>query len=216
MRRYTMWFAGLPLALGCAMFSGGEKETKKSETLTVQEQAHQSLQRAAEAQKRAADEQAKVEKLQQEVTQKQKELADTQVRLKAQTVKAQQAQRDAQETKRQSDQEAAQLQQQATQKQRSETQQMQQLNQEQQQTWTQEKTVSGRVLQAQGDKIEVRAPGQDVLQLQVTDSTAVRVNGQLASVSQIQPGSDVRASYQVVDGQAKALVIDATSKASGQ
>jgi len=52
--------------------------------------------------------------------------------------------------------------------------------------------------------------------LQVTDSTAVRVNGQLASVSQIQPGSEVRASYQVVDGQPKALVIDATSKASGQ
>ncbi|HWT86404.1 MAG TPA: hypothetical protein VN177_11565 [Myxococcales bacterium] len=50
----------------------------------------------------------------------------------------------------------------------------------------------------------------------MTDSTAVRVNGQLASVSQIQPGSEVRASYQVVDGQPKALVIDATSKASGQ
>jgi len=52
--------------------------------------------------------------------------------------------------------------------------------------------------------------------LQVTDSTAVRVNGQLASVSQVQPGSEVRASYQVVDGHPKALVIDATSKASGQ
>ena len=213
MRRHTIWVASLAFLFGCAT---GEKDTKKSETRTVQEQAHQSLQRAAEAQKRAADEQAKVEKLQQEVTQKQKELADAQARLKAQIAKAEQAQHDAQEARRQADQETSQLQQQASQKQRSETQQIQQLNQEQQQTWTQEKTVSGRVLQAQGDKIEVRTPGQDVLQLQVTDSTAVRVNGQLASVSQIQPGSEVRASYQVVDGQPKALVIDATSKASGQ
>ena len=212
MRRHTIWVASLAFLFGCAT---GEKDTKKSETRTVQEQAHQSLQRAAEAQKRAADEQAKVEKLQQEVTQKQKELADAQARLKAQIAKAEQAQHDAQEARR-ADQETSQLQQQASQKQRSETQQIQQLNQEQQQTWTQEKTVSGRVLQAQGDKIEVRTPGQDVLQLQVTDSTAVRVNGQLASVSQIQPGSEVRASYQVVDGQPKALVIDATSKASGQ
>jgi dsDNA-specific endonuclease/ATPase MutS2 len=213
MRRHTIWVASLAFLFGCAT---GVKDTKKSETRTVQEQAHQSLQRAAEAQKRAADEQAKVEKLQQEVTQKQKELADAQARLKAQIAKAEQAQHDAQEARRQADQETSQLQQQASQKQRSETERIQQLNQEQQQTWTQEKTVSGRVLQAQGDKIEVRTPGQEVLQLQVTDSTAVRVNGQLASVSQIQPGSEVRASYQVVDGQPKALVIDATSKASGQ
>jgi hypothetical protein len=216
MRRHTMWLASLPLALGCAMFSGGEKDTKKSETRTVQDQAHESLQRAAEAQKRAGDEQAKVEKLQQDVSQKQKDLADSQAQLKAQTAKAGQAQRDAQEARRQADREASQLQQQATQKQSSETQQAQQRNQDQQRTWTQEKTVSGQVLQAQGDKIEVRTPGQEVLQLQVTDSTAVRVNGQLAPVSQIQPGSEVRASYQVVDGQPKALVIDATSKASGQ
>jgi len=46
----------------------------------------------------------------------------------------------------------------------------------------------------------------------VTDSTAVRVDGRSASLSQIQPGSDVRASYQMVNGQAKALQIDASSK----
>jgi chromosome segregation ATPase len=95
-------------------------------------------------------------------TQKQKELADAQARLKAQIAKAEQAQHDAQEARRQADQETSQLQQQASQKQRSETQQIQQLNQEQQQTWTQEKTVSGRVLQAQGDKIDAtsKASGQ--------------------------------------------------------
>jgi hypothetical protein len=215
MRNHRMWVAGLALASGCAMFGGGQ-ETKKSETRTAQEEAHQSLQKAADAQRRAGDEQAKVEKLQQEVTQKQKELADAQARLKAQIAKAEQAQRDAQEARRVGQQEAAQQQQQAMEKQRTETTQMQSTNKERLQTLTEEKTVSGRVLQAQGDKLEVRTADQNVVQLQVTDTTAVRVNGQSASVSQIQPGSDIRGSYQVVDGQAKALVIDATSKASGQ
>ena len=34
--------------------------------------------------------------------------------------------------------------------------------------------------------------------------------------AQIKPGSDVRASYKMVDGKAKALTIDATSKSFGQ
>jgi DNA polymerase III alpha subunit (gram-positive type) len=212
--RNSVWVAGLALAFGCAM--GKSEETKKSETRTVQDQAHQSLQQAANAQKRAADEQAKVEKLQQEVTQKQKDLADAQARLKAQIAKAEQAQRDAQEATRVAQQEAQQQQQLASQTQRAETQQMQSTNQERLQTWTQEKTVSGRVLQADGNRLEVRTPDQNVVQLQVTDATAVRVNGQSASLSQIQPGSDIRASYQVVDGQAKALTVDATSTASGR
>jgi multidrug efflux pump subunit AcrA (membrane-fusion protein) len=213
--RNTMWVAGLALATGCAMF-GGSQESKKSETRTAQEQAHQTLQQAADAQKKAADEQAKVEKLQQEVTQKQKELADAQARLKAQIVKAQQAQRDAEEANRRAQQAAQQQQRAASQTQRTETQQMQSTNQERLQTWTQDKTISGRVLNASGDKIEVRTPDQGALGLKITDSTAVRVNGKTASVAEIPPGADVRASYQVVDGEAKALTIDATSKASGQ
>jgi cell envelope opacity-associated protein A len=73
------------------------------------------------------------------------------------------------------------------------------------------------VVQAQGDSIQVRTPDQGLLDLQVTDATAVKLNGQTAPLSQIKPGSDVRASYQEVDGKAKALTIDATSsKASGQ
>jgi len=53
--------------------------------------------------------------------------------------------------------------------------------------------------------------------LQVTDSTAVR--GERATglgCRRSSRAARVRASYQVVDGHPKALVIDATSKASGQ
>jgi hypothetical protein len=214
--RNTIWVAGLAFTFGCAMFGGGSQETKKSETRTAQDQAHKSLQQAADAQKKANEEQAKVEKFQQDVTQKQKDLADAQARLKGQIAKAEQAQRDAQEANRLAQQEASQQQRQAAEKQRSETQQMTSSNQERQQTLTQEKRIRGRVVQAQGSQLQVRTEDQEMLQLDVTDATSVKLNGQSASVSQIQPGADVRASYQMVDGKAKALEIDATSKASGQ
>jgi len=213
--RITTWIAALALATGCAMF-GGSSESKKSETRTAQDQATQTLQQAADAQKKAADEQAKVEKLQQEVTQKQKDLADAQARLRAQVAKAEQAQRDAQEANRKAQQQSQQQQKAALQTQQTETQQMRSTNQERLQTWSQEKSVSGRVLNASGDRLEIRTADQNGLGLKVTDSTAVRVDGKTATVNDIRPGADVRASYQVVDGEAKALTIDATSKASGQ
>jgi colicin import membrane protein len=214
--RIMTWIAALGLATGCAMFGGGS-ESKKSETRAVQDQATQTLQQAADAQKKAADEQAKVEKLQQEVTQKQKELADAQSRLRAQTVKAEQAQRDAQQAQRTAQQQAQQQQTQALQTQQTESQQMRSTNQQRMQTWSQEKTVNGQVLNASGDKVEIRTADQSALALKVTDSTSVKVDGKTASVNDIRAGADVRASYQMVDGEAKALTIDATSKkASGQ
>jgi colicin import membrane protein len=203
--------AGAALAFGCAM---GGQETKKSETRTAQDQAHQSLQQAADAQKKAADEQAKVEQFQQNVTQKQKELADAQAQLRGQMTKAEQAQRDAQQATRASQQEAQQQQQTAMQTQRTETQQMRSQNQQRTQSWTQEQDAKGTLVTAGSDQLQIRTEDKDLLKLQVTDSTAVTLNGQTSSASQLQPGSDVRASYQMVDGQAKALKIDATSKSS--
>lgn len=141
------------------------------------------------------------------LTQKQKELTDAQASVRSQRAKAEQAQRDAQVASENAQQQAQQLQQQAMQK-----QQMRSVTQ----SGTQEQNVTGKVVQAQGDQLQVRMQDQDLLQLQITESTTVKVNGQVASVSQIQPGSDVRASYQMVDGKAKALKIDSTSKASGQ
>jgi len=213
-----MWIVAVALAFGCASMGGGGQE-KKSETRTAQDQAHQSLQQAADAQKKAADEQAKVEKFQQDVTQKQKDLADAQARLRGQIAKAQQAQQDAQNATQQAQQEAQQQQSQAIQTQKTETQQMRSQNQQRSQSWTQEQNARGTVVQAGSDQLQIRTQDRDLLKLQVTDATAVTVNGQSGSVSQIQPGSDVRASYQMVDGQAKALTIEATSKSgssSGQ
>jgi colicin import membrane protein len=206
----NIWVAGLALAVGCAM---GGQSTRKSETMTAQDQAHQSLQQAADAQKKANEEQAKAEQAQADVTQKQKELADAQAKLRGQRAKAQQAQRDAEQLTKAAQEQAMQQQQQAQQLQQTQAQQAQSLNQDRQQSWTQQKDLTGTVVQAQGDSLQVRdSSDQQILQLQLTDATALTVNGQSGQVSQIQPGSDVRASYQVVDGQAKALKIDVTSK----
>ncbi len=211
--RNTVWVAGLALVFGCAM---GGSETKKSEAQNAQDQAHQALQQAADAQKKAADEQAKAEQDQQDVTQKQKELADAQAKLRGQRMKAQQAQRDAQQLTKTAQQEAQQQQQQASQLQQSQAQEMSQQNRERAQNWTEQQRARGTLVSAGSDQVQIRTQDEGLLKLQVTDATAVTLNGQSSSVSQLQPGSDVRASFQTVDGESKALTIDATSQNQGQ
>jgi len=155
-----------------------------------------------------------VEEAQQNVTQKQKELADAQAQLKGQTAKAEQARRDAKMVGQAGTAEAGLQQQQALQSQATESQRMQSQNQERSQAWTQEQEAQGKLVQAGIDQIQIRTADNELLKLQVTDSTAVTKNGQSWSAAQLQAGADVRASYQKVDGQAKALKIDVTSKSS--
>ena len=198
----------IALAFGCAM---GGQETKKSEAMSAQDQAHQQLQQAADAQKRAADEQAQAEKDQQDVVQAQKALADAQARLRGQRMKARQAQEEARRLSQQATQEASQEQQQALQLQESQSQRNSQLNQSRSQEWTSQKDVQGRVLSASGDELQIRSSDQQLMKLGVTGSTAINGDGRSGTAAQIQPGSDVRASYQMIDGKAKALTIDVTS-----
>ena len=75
---------------------------------------------------------------------------------------------------------------------------------------TTEQTVHGRVMEVQGNEIQIWTPQNQDLKLDLSASM-VRFDGQQGSVAQIKPGSDVRASYKMVGGQAKALQIDVTS-----
>jgi exonuclease VII large subunit len=201
------WLATVPaLALGCA---SGSSNQPKSEAAQTQTQAQQALQRAADAQKQALAEQQKAEQLQQEVTQKQKDLADAQARLTAQRAKAEQAQREAQRLSAQAQQDAQRQQQEALQLQRQQAQTQQQMTQQNQQQLMQTKTVRGKAVTASNGEVLVRAPAQGDLRLKTTDSTTVTIDGKSASLDQIQPGHDVRATYQVVDGQPVAVVIEA-------
>ena len=203
----------IALALGCA--TTGQQETR-SQALSAQDQAHQSLQAAADAQKRALDEQKKAEAAQKDVEDAQRALADAQAKLRGQRVKAQQAQADARRLSEEAHQDATDQQQQALQLQQQDAQQKQALNQDRTQSWTQEQTLSGRVVRRSGDQLRVRTDDQGLMNLDVTDATAVSLDGRSGSLDQIQPGSDVRASYQMIDGKAKALKIDVTSSSPRQ
>jgi colicin import membrane protein len=207
MRR--MWLAAIPaLALACATSKSDEQ--KMSGTARNQSQAQQKLQRAADAQKHALEEQQKAEKAQQDVVNAQKALADAQAKLAGQRAKAEQAQREAQQSAQEAQQEAQRDQQRASQMQRQDAQQQSQLTQQNQQAWTQAKNVRGQAVTASRDEVLVRSSDQGELRLKVNDSTAISVDGKMASAEDIKPGQDVRASYQVVDGQPTALRIEAS------
>ena len=199
MRRMS-WMAVIPaLALSCAM--GSKEEKPSSEAVKTQSQAQAALQRAADGQKRALGEQ-------------QKALADAQARLSAQRAKAQQAQKDAQRLSADAQQEAQRQQTQAMQLQQQQAQTSQQQMQQNQQSFMQTRNVSGQAVSANKDEILLRSSDQGDVRLKLNDSTSITVDGKMGTGEQIQPGEDVRATYQLIDGQPVAVKIDATSSGS--
>jgi hypothetical protein len=78
--------------------------------------------------------------------------------------------------------------------------------------WTVPLDVQGSVIGASGNMLSLRTSDAQRIDLNVSDSTAVTLDGRSASVAQLQPGEDVRASYQMVDGRAQALRIHARSQ----
>ena len=168
------------------------------------------FQKAADAQKHAVEEQQKLEKAQRDVVAAQKALADAQARLEGQKAKAEQAQRDAQQLASDAQQQGQQDQQQALQLQQQQSKQHKEMTTQNQKSWMQTKNVEGQALSAGNNELMVRSSDQGDMRLKVNDSTAVNVDGKLGSLDQIKPGSDVRASYQLVDGQPMALTIEVT------
>lgn len=205
--RNMRWVAAAGLLVGCAM---GGQQTKTSETVSAQSQAQQSFQAAADAQKRATDEQQKAEQAHQDVIAAQKALAEAQARQRAQQAKADLAQSDAQRLAAAATEQGQASQQQAQQVMKTEAQQHQQVVQKNQQ-WTQSQEVNGTVISAGNDQLAVRTEDSQTLNLGVNDSTAITLDGKTASAQQLMPGTDVRASYQMIDGHATAVRVRARS-----
>ena len=178
------WLAAIP-AFALACATSSSSE-KMSDTTKAQSSAQSAFQKAADAQKKAVDEQQKLE----------------------------QAQRDAQQLAADANQQAQQDQQQALQLQKQQVQQHKQMTSENQKSWMQTKNVEGRAVSAANNELMVRSSDQGDLRLKVNDSTSVNVDGKMGSLDQIKPGSDVRASYQLVDGQPTALTIEVTNQGS--
>ncbi len=200
---------GLLLAsgLGCAGMGGSEK---KSEAMAAQDQAQSQYQHAADAQKQARDEQAKAEQDNRDVAKKQRELADAQARARGQEQKAQQSQADAARSGQAAQQAGAEQQADAQRLQKRGIDEQAQL-QQQRQGWSKTQELSGKLLGASEGNLQVRGDDQKVMQLKVNESTAILQDGRLVPAAQLTPGIDVRASYQLVDGKATALRIEATS-----
>jgi len=141
-------------------------------------------------------------------------LADAQAKLEGQRAKAEQAQRDARQMGRDSQQRGEQMQQEATQLQDQEARQGKQTQQGNQQAWMQTRNIRGAVAAVSPTFLTVRSGDQGDVRLQVNDSTAVNLDGRTASIKEILAGSDVLASYGLVDGQATAVRLDVTSSGS--
>jgi colicin import membrane protein len=202
----------LVVATGCAGMMGSKNETK-SETVTAQQEAHADYQKAADAQKRATEEQSKAEAADREVATAQKNLADAQAKARGQQARAVQAQADAQRVSAMAQQQGSEAQQQAVQSQSSQKEEhLQKVAQAKK--WTVEQTVNGQVVDAQGSSLRIRTRDSQNLTLGLTDSTSINIDGRMGSAANVQPGSNVRASYQMVDGKAQALSLDVRSNSN--
>jgi hypothetical protein len=206
MRRMLISLSALVLA--CATSSPSEQ---KSGTQKAQDDAQQQYQNAASAQKHATEEQQKAEQAKLDVTRAQKTLADAQARLAGQRAKAEQAQSDALQMGRDSQRRGARMQEQATQLQGEEARQGNQTQQGNQQAWMKTRNVRGAVAGVSASALTVRSEDQGDVRLQISDSTAVNLDGRVATIKEVREGSDVRASYGLVDGQAMAVRLDVTS-----
>lgn len=206
MRRIVISLSAIVLA--CATSSPSQQ---KSGTRQAQDEAQQQYQNAASAQKHATEEQQKAEQAELDVTRAQKTLADAQARLAGQRAKAEQAQSDALQMGRDSQRRGARMQEQATQLQDQEARQGTQTQQGNQQAWTKTRNVSGSVAGVSASALTVRSADQGDVRLQVSDSTSVSLDGRMATMKEIRDGSEVRASYGLVDGQATAVRLDVVS-----
>jgi hypothetical protein len=171
------------------------------------------MQRAADAQKKATEEQAKGEASQKDVEQAQKALADAQAKARAQQVRAQEAQLEAQKLSQQANKSAGELQHEAVKSQRQQKRTNEQAVQKNLAS-TDPRHASGQILESSGNHVRLRTGSNRNLALDMSDATAVTIDGKPASVSQVQPGSNVRATYQMVDGRAKALSIEVRTRSS--
>ena len=154
------------------------------------------------------DEQAKAEQAQRDLSTAEKNVENARIRLRDQRSKAEQAQLEARKLSEQAHQESLRAQEQSTINQQALAQQERASSG--QRTATMEQTVHGQVVYVQGNELQIWTPQKQNMNLDLSASM-VRVNGQQSSVAQIKPGSDVRASYKMVDGKAKVLQIDVTS-----
>ena len=98
-----------------------------------------------------------------------------------------------------------------TQFQGEEARQAARVQQANQQAWMKTRDIRGSVAGVGANVLTVRSDDQGDLRIQVSESTAVNLDGQAVTMEEIKDGCDVRASYGLVGGRAMAVLLDVTS-----
>jgi flagellar biosynthesis GTPase FlhF len=236
MTRGSWWLsagvAALLCTAGCKQQGQQQQDVQgeaRASVESAQERSQKALDQAREVQEKASEEQGQVADARQDVEKARQELQEAEAKAQREFQEAQNAQQQASnqaqqaqsevqqsqqqalEAQRQQQQELAQAQQQAAQQQQQQAQQGQQAAQAQPSQAQQ--LVTGRVVTASPDELLLSSAGgagQSPLRLQVNEQTQVLVNGRQASVADITEGSQVRASYQNVEGEPTAVRVDVT------
>lgn len=237
---WSLGLAALLLTAGCKEgrpVSGqqeGEQASAAQAVEQAQKQSEQAFDQAKDAQQKASQEQRDAARAQQDLREAQKDLTEAQARVQQEGQEAQQAQQQAQQQTEQAQQTAAQAQQNALEAQRQQQaelarqsqQQAQQAQQQAQQTEQQaqasstpspttqaqgEQLIVGEVLTVNDREVLVSSRGEPQVRLQVQPGTVITVDGRTARATDIEEGSQVRASYNTQAGEPTATRIDVTT-----
>lgn len=184
---------------GCAALRGrtASADPGARQVQVSQEQSQRAIEQARDAQKKASDQAKRAADAQEEVRELQQRLAQAQEKAKAEQEKARLAQQEANLATERATGEARRSQQQAA---RALAQQSERLGRG-------EQTLSGEVLRATDQEIEVRPKsGGDAMRFRVTRETRVEIGGRMVSASDLQQGEDARVSYEVT-GEAQPTAI---------
>lgn len=211
MKRRLLSLGALTLLAACA--TGREQQTPVAQTAPPPPQVQSREQRVADAQQesmkaferaRVAQEQANrlqkdAAEAQQRVDDAQRQLAEAEQRLEEARREAQRRSADAITAQQQARQEAERAQGVAAESQR--------LALDLQRNRL---TVVGELAAIGPDTLIIRGPNPQPLRLGLGERTVVTIGGQRVSAEELIAGTEVRATYQIVEGRPVALEIDAT------
>lgn len=190
--------AGLLAVAGCQR---GEREERQGQGGTAMQSAERSSEQAAKQQEKAAERAGEAADARQEVREEQKEVAEARGEAQEKTAEAQQAQNQAQRESAQAGQEMDRARQQTAAGQPSGAQA----------GMTGQQSAEGELVRASADEIVLRTEGaqQGELRLKVSESTPVVIDGREAKLSDLEEGTQVRASFEDAKGERTATRIEA-------
>lgn len=199
----------LVVVAGCAHPQAQAKE-QPSAIAREQQAAESQYGAALNAQKHAQEEEGKAEAAAKDVESAQRALADAEARAHAQEFKARQAQQEAANAGDAAAQRGKEAQGRALTEQRNALQNRELALQ----PLAQRREVLGRVVDSSGGGVRVALPDSREVYLKIDDATAILLDGKPVPVTELSPGDDVRASYDLIHNNATAVRIEATSAES--